>query len=77
MHPEFEVHILNTTGISKAESIAEIFNNALCDLLLIVPPGRELAIVRTKLEEAAFFAKKGMAKDTVNQGVSPYVGPGK
>jgi hypothetical protein len=29
--------------------------------------GREMAIVRTKLEEAAFFAKRAMATQAENQ----------
>lgn len=67
MHPEFEVHILNDLGIHKAQKIATMFDDLLANLLAVCPPGRETSIVRTKLEEASFFAKKSMAKDPVNQ----------
>jgi len=34
----------------------------------VIPEGgRETAIVKTKLEEASFFAMKAMSKDTSNQ----------
>lgn len=62
MHAEFEVHMLTDEGKEKAKQIADTFNTALTKLVEICPAGRELAIVRTKLEEACFFAKKAMAK---------------
>lgn len=71
-NPEFKVHVLNEQGIYKAKSIAIAFDNLL-DFLMneITPPGtsfcREMAIVKTKLEEACFFAKKAMATKTDNQ----------
>lgn len=67
MNPEFEVHLLNKEGIAKAQKIASIFDSALNSLLEVIPPRRYLSIVRTKLEEAAFFAKKGLAIDRDNQ----------
>ena len=67
MHKEFEVHLLNEGGIGKARVLANIFNEALTQILTIVPAGRELSIVRTKLEEASFFAKKGIANNPENQ----------
>jgi hypothetical protein len=66
-HPEFEVHILNELGIARARSLAGVFDRALTDILDLVPPGRELSIVKTKLEEACFFGKKGLAKNPENQ----------
>jgi hypothetical protein len=68
MNPEFEVHLLNPGGVVKAQMIATILNDALNEMLpLIGVSGRETAIVRTKLEEASFFAKKAMAKQVENQ----------
>lgn len=66
MNKEFQVHMLNGDGKAKAGAIAETFNDCLNRLLEICPAGRELAIVRTKLEEACFFAKKAMANDPQN-----------
>ena len=68
MHKEFEVHVLNPRGIEKAVEVAQIFDFTLTKLLELCPtPSRELSIVRTKLEEASFFAKKAVASDPANQ----------
>ena len=63
----FQVHRLNEAGLSKAGFIAKAFDLLLNTLEVMCPAGRELAIVKTKLEEAAFFAKKSMANDPQNQ----------
>lgn len=65
--PLFEVHMLNDVGKKNAQAIAESFNNLLQALNLWCPEGRELSIVKTKLEEASFFAKKSMANVPENQ----------
>ena len=62
MHAQFKVHMLNEEGKQKAQQIAEGFDELLTKLEVLVPEGRELALVRMKLEEASFFAKKGMAQ---------------
>lgn len=67
MNKEFQVHILNADGINKAKEIAILFDATLDTLLNLCPQGRELSVVRTKLEEACFFAKKAMATDPINQ----------
>lgn len=67
MDPLFKFHKLNTAGIEKAEEIAEAFDQLLTHLKLVCPEGREFAIVKTKLEEASFFAKKSMAARPDNQ----------
>jgi hypothetical protein len=63
----FEVHRLNEEGMQRAEAIATAFNECLKILKGICPDGREFSIVKTKLEEAAFFAKKAMARVAENQ----------
>lgn len=66
---EFEVHVLNDTGISKARRIAEVFSAALraLDEEGLITNGRERSLVVTKLQEACFFAKKSMAQNPDNQ----------
>lgn len=67
MNSLFRVHRLNDDGMKKAEVIAELFNRCLFGLQDVCIEGREFAIVKTKLEEAAFFAKKSMANVASNQ----------
>ena len=66
----FQVHRLNEDGMKKAEEIASTFTECLRVLKTMCPDGREFAIVKTKLEEAAFFAKKSMANVADNQEVT-------
>jgi hypothetical protein len=65
--PLFQVHRLNEDGLKKAEEIAAAFNDCLYRLQGVCSGNREFAIVKTKLEEAAFFAKKSMANHPHNQ----------
>lgn len=62
MHDAFAVYMLSDAGKEKAQFISVAFDNLLTSLSGVVGEGRELALVKTKLEEACFFAKKGMAK---------------
>jgi hypothetical protein len=62
MDPLFEVHLLNDEGKARAQQIAETFDECLARLRKLCPEHtREFSIVKTKLEEAGFFAKKSMA----------------
>lgn len=63
----FKFHKLNAEGIAKAQYIQEVFSSTLRQLETAIPTGREFSIVKTKLEEACFFAKKGMAVQKENQ----------
>lgn len=63
MNKEFQVHMLNEGGKNLAKAIATSFDTCLSQLRAMCPPGREMSIVATKLEEACFFAKKAMAND--------------
>jgi len=67
MDPLFEVHMLNETGKKNAKAIADSFDFCLQSLKTLCPEGREFAIVKTKLEESCFFAKKSMANVKANQ----------
>ena len=62
MNPEFAVHVLSDDGLTKAADIASEFDALLDELKDILPEGRYLSIVKTKLEEACFFAKKAVAE---------------
>ena len=61
MNKEFQVHMLTEDGKAKAVQIAQAFDECLERITVLCAPGREMSIVRTKLEEACFFAKKAMA----------------
>lgn len=67
MRPEFKVHMLNESGKKKASAIAEGFSILLDGLEAQGLTGRDLALVKTKLEEACFVAKRGMASLIENQ----------
>lgn len=69
MDPLFAVHMLNDAGKANANDIANKFDSLLLDLEKVAgdPPTREWSIVKTKLEEACFYAKKAMANKTENQ----------
>lgn len=68
LNPLFEVHMLNEKGKGMAKALAGEFHGFLCSVEgMCGTEGRELAIVRTKLEEACFFAKKAMASQKRNQ----------
>ena len=58
---EFQVHILNENGKAKARGIAERFSTLLDELENYGVTGRDLAMVKTDLENACFHAKRGMA----------------
>lgn len=67
MRQEFSVHLLNDAGLAKATDLGKIFSDALDAIEAIVPPGRERALVVTKMQEASFFAKRGIAVVEANQ----------
>lgn len=67
MNKEFQVHMLNEDGKEKARQIAAAFDTCLESLKGSCPEGREFAIVKTKLEEACFFAKKAMVNTLGNR----------
>lgn len=60
MRREFQSPQLNDEGLARVERTKEAFSTLLTQLAVLVPSGREFSIVRTKLEEAAFFAVLGI-----------------
>lgn len=75
MRKEFEVHRLNQDGMAKAQRLAHAFEALLAEVEKetgLAPDtrgegGREMALVRTKLEEACFYAKKALANQMRHQ----------
>jgi hypothetical protein len=65
---EFKVHMLNEQGKAKADSLARIFSVALDAVESATgTDGREVALVRTHLQLASFYAKRAMASRPENQ----------
>ncbi len=68
IRPEFTVHKLNEQGMASAADLAKLFSVFLTNIECHTgTEGRYMAIVRTKLEEASFFAKKALAVMAENQ----------
>lgn len=64
----FQVHRLNADGMLKARALQGEFEAFLASLEAICGvENRDMAIVRTKLQEASFFAKRAMAVRPENQ----------
>lgn len=66
----FGFHKLNSEGQEKAKVIAQAFEVLAYNLIDKVQDPRCWALVKTKLEEACFYAKKGMALRAENQELS-------
>lgn len=67
MNSEFSTQQLNEKGIERVKAVKEKFNELLEYLKNDTLPGRGLSVVRTKLEEACFFAVKEVANQNENQ----------
>ncbi len=68
IHPLFSYKKLNQVGIAKARRIAAAFTFLYTELRSVCPEQtREFSIVKTKLEEASFYAKKSVSLDPDNQ----------
>ena len=66
----FAFHKLNIDGQAKAVEIAKQFSALLGSLEVMLgdaAKGRDFAIVKTKMQEACFFAKRAMAVVPENQ----------
>jgi len=67
LNPEFETYPVNEIGLAKIKLFREAFDTLLTLIVSNLPPGRELSLVRTKLEEASFYAVKSLSKQLPNQ----------
>ncbi len=70
INKEFANHVLNDHGVARSGDITHAFDTLLNTLLHINPDAsREMSLVRTKLEEASFYARKALALNPVHQKV--------
>lgn len=69
MDPLFVRQQLNPEGKEKATMLATIFDDALTEITTLIGsgPSREVALVRTHLEQASFYAQRAMAIRPENQ----------
>ena len=67
MIKEFQAVAMNDAAVEKCRVIREAFSEALTAIKQHVKPGRELALVTTKLQEACMWAVRGVAMDPANQ----------
>lgn len=61
VRPEFQYHELNQTGIDACTKLRAAFTELLTTVEATIPPGRERALVVTKLQEACNWAVRGAA----------------
>ncbi len=66
MRKEFEFHNLTNEAAKKYHDVVTLFSVFLDNLETMCPPGREFALVKTKLQEACFFAKKSISLEPSN-----------
>lgn len=62
----FRKPALNQLGHARVDALDEIFENALRRVQDEIEPGRALALVKTKLEEAHAHAVAGVHEDSAN-----------
>lgn len=61
MNKEFISYKVTLEGLEKINNVRGYFSALLDRLATCVPDGREFSLVKTKLEEASFFAVKGIS----------------
>ena len=57
----FDTHVLNEKGFKEVEKYKSALSLSINECLSLMPEGREKAIFKTKIEEAAFFGTKAIA----------------
>jgi hypothetical protein len=67
VNPLFGTQPLNNTGLNKVDKGRIALTECLKTLMDVCPEGRELSIVKTKLEEAGFYAVKAISLVPGNQ----------
>jgi hypothetical protein len=71
LRQEFAHFTLNADGRQKITEVAKAFDSLLGTLERLAPAGREMSLVRTKLEEASMFARKAVSLQSENQEPGP------
>lgn len=66
MHKEFEFIKLKDEAIKECNDVAILFSTFWDNIQTMCPPGRELSIVKTKLQEASYFSKKSISLEPSN-----------
>lgn len=64
---EFKVHKLNEKGVQECGHVSSLFDEIMTRLSDVCIASREFSLVKTKLEEACFFAKKNVCMKPENQ----------
>ena len=67
MMTEFSAIAMNDSAVEKCRVIRKSFSDALSAIKQHIKPGRELALVTTKMQEACMWAIRGVAMDPANQ----------
>ncbi len=62
----FKIYTLSEIGDKAVADVTDAFKDLLATLEDVCPEGRELAIVRTKLQEAFLFAVESACADPEN-----------
>lgn len=57
----FDTHKLNEQGFERMKAYKGLLAEAVKNVLVLMPEGREKAIFLTKMEEAVFFGAKAIA----------------
>jgi len=65
----FKTHVLNEEGTRRAKAVGESFDALLDRMIELTADGdpRCIAVMRSNLEVACFYAKKAIAISPVNQ----------
>lgn len=67
MNKEFSTTKVTPEGVQKINQARSILDGTLDALKILCPEGREFSLVKTKLEEAGFFAVKAISYANVGE----------
>lgn len=67
MHPTVRFNNVSSEKNDRIDTIREKFSDLLYELDKLCLPGRETSLARTKIEEALFWAIKGVSREVDNE----------